>query len=158
MAIADLRKKHFCPFKGHFRSHQNLFWFWITSSRSFSCYPRTRALSTSLRSPSLLPRFFSDIPRTFSHIPTTFPGRPFLFRCPKGRSELLKVKCSPHALSTLRKPCISYFKGPPHQVTYPLDYRKAGIEALANKNILRSSVLNVFTKDTIVKFSKAILQ
>ena len=54
--------------------------------------------------------------------------------------------------------CISYFKGPPHQVTYPVGYWKAGIKALANKNILRLTVLYDFTKDMIIRFSKAMLQ
>ena len=47
--------------------------------------------------------------------------------------------------------CIPFFKGPPHQVAYPLGYWKAGIEALANKNILRLNALNGFTKDITSK-------
>ena len=42
--------------------------------------------------------------------------------------------------------------GPTHKVTYPLGYWKAGIKALANKNILLLSVSHGFAKDIIIKF------
>ena len=61
-----------------------------------------------------------------------------------------------HALTSSM---LSIFKGPPHEVTYPLDYWKAGIEALANKNISRlNNALHGFTKSIIITFPKPMLQ
>ena len=41
---------------------------------------------------------------------------------------------------------------------YPIGYWKAGIETLANKNILRLNVLHGFKKGIIIKFSKKMLE
>ena len=43
--------------------------------------------------------------------------------------------------------CIPLLRGPPHQAAYSFGYWKAGIETLANKNILRLGALQGFPKD-----------